>query len=173
MASSTTATLLSLNSIKVRYVTAHACMFHHLGNSRFVVMYITVPCLASFCHVKLGTKIDYECSRQGYCNADLGKCECLQGYQSSSGDVYVPGERYVHTLHAAHALLYSTLLCSLASILHPPVHLHWCKVVLLTRSVVVQGGLFLLQSILHIGCCSECHHVVCTGFVHACLEEYM
>jgi hypothetical protein len=40
-----------------------------------------------------GTKIDYECSRQGYCNADLGRCECLEGFQSSSGDIYVSGER--------------------------------------------------------------------------------
>lgn len=43
--------------------------------------------------VCLGTKIDFECSRQGYCNVDLGRCECLAGYQSSSGDVFVPGER--------------------------------------------------------------------------------
>mmetsp|Transcript_636 Transcript_636/g.1465 ORF Transcript_636/g.1465 Transcript_636/m.1465 type:complete len:101 (-) Transcript_636:2005-2307(-) len=48
---------------------------------------------ATFSENFKGTKIDYECSRQGYCNADSGRCECLLGYQSSSGDVFVPGER--------------------------------------------------------------------------------
>jgi hypothetical protein len=74
-------------------------------------MYIVLDFLCVVCLIPLsdpeatarsfisGTKIDYECSRQGYCNADLGRCECLEGFQSSSGDIYVSGERYVHAVN--------------------------------------------------------------------------
>ena len=40
-----------------------------------------------------GTKGNYECSRNGICMEDTGKCRCAPGFKSSNGSVLYPGER--------------------------------------------------------------------------------
>ena len=40
-----------------------------------------------------GTKGNYECSRNGICMEDTGRCRCAPGFKSSNGSVLYPGER--------------------------------------------------------------------------------
>lgn len=48
--------------------------------------------LMNVTEVQKGTTQDVECSGMGICNHDTGVCRCMEGFFSSNGSIYAPGE---------------------------------------------------------------------------------
>lgn len=48
--------------------------------------------LMNITEIVKGTTAEIECSHAGICQEDTGQCQCLEGFFSSNGSIYAPGE---------------------------------------------------------------------------------